>query len=130
MFWAIHFIIYINDLSNCVDSVCRIFADATKFYRPIYSEDHQYLLQLAFLNLCHWGDECRLEFSVPNCKAMQIGNVKHKFIYQMWVNEDKLFDLLFVTNEKDLGIIFLNNLMFNMYILNTVNKTNKLIGKI
>ena len=46
----------------------------------------------------------------------------------MWVDEDNLFDLSFVKNEKDLEIIFENNLKFNMYILNTVNKTNKLIG--
>ena len=47
----------------------------------------------------------------------------------MWENEDNLFDLPF-TNEKDLGIIFENNLKFNLHILNTVNKTNKLIGMI
>ena len=41
-----------------------------------------------------------------------------------------MFDLSFVKNEKDLEIIFENNLKFNLYILNTVNKTNKLNGMI
>ena len=46
------FIIYIDDLPNCIDSMCRISADDTKVYRLIYSEKDQYLLQQDLLNLC------------------------------------------------------------------------------
>ena len=39
------FLIYINDLSNCITSCCSLFADDCLLYRQIYNKDDQETLQ-------------------------------------------------------------------------------------
>ncbi|MEW8547692.1 MAG: reverse transcriptase family protein, partial [Candidatus Thiodiazotropha sp.] len=124
------FIIYINDLPECVESVCKIFADDTKIYRLITSRADQDALQQDLLNLCKWSQDWLLKFSIPKCKTIQFGNVKCNYTYQMEDSTNSLIDLPIEDEEKDLGVIFENSLKFNKQVMDVVNRTKRLTGMI
>ena len=69
-------------------------------------------------------------FLYPNVKPCKLEIEAHTHTYQMCDSENKYFDLPIVKNKRDFGIVFENKLKFNKHVLNTVNKTNKLIGMI
>ena len=124
------FVIYINDLPDVVESVCKIFADDTKLYREIYTPADQLILQEDLLSLCKWSEDWLLEFSIPKCKILQYGHVKHDFEYEMKDIDMNHIKLPNVKEEKDLGIIFQENLKFDKHINSVVNKTKRLTGLI
>ena len=123
------FIIYINDLPDVIQSMCKIFADDTKIYRPINSPDDQQTLQEDLFRLCDWSDDWLLKFSIPKCKCVQFGYVRHTFNYAMRdSNSNTTMDLPIVDEERDLGIVFQSNLKFNKHVVNIVNRTKRLTG--
>ena len=124
------FIIYINDLPDVIDSVCKIFADDTKIYRRIHSKTDQEMLQRDLWKVCDWSDEWLLAFSVPKCKSIQFGYVKHAFQYEMRDSSNTIITLPSVEEEKDLGVKFESSLKFNKQVLDVVNRTNRLTGMI
>ena len=59
------FISFINDLPECVQSCCKVFADDTKIYCLKIQED--------IYRLQEWSDMWNLYFNVIKCKVMHIG---------------------------------------------------------
>ena len=55
------FIIYVNDLSDCVSSTCKMFADDAKLYN--FSSESS-VLQKDFNSLQHWSDLWQLQFNI------------------------------------------------------------------
>ena len=124
------FIIFINDLPDCVDSVCKIFADDTKVYRAIKTQADQSILQQDLIRLCEWCKQWLLQFSIQKCKTVQFGNVKHNCIYRMRDSKNTMIDLPIAEEEKDLGVTFEKSLKFNKHVMEVVNRTKKLTGMI
>ena len=119
------FIIFINDLPDVIESICRLFADDAKVYRLINSKRDQEQLQKDLDSLFKWSEDWLLRFNVQKCKAMQVGKVHLECEYSM--NNDKL---KVENSEKDLGILFTSNLKFDKHISSIVNKANRVIGLI
>lgn len=67
------FIIYINDMPEIIQSLCRLFADDSKIYRRVKTNEDQQIIQSDLLRLCDWSDKWLLDFSVPKCKVVQYG---------------------------------------------------------
>ena len=124
------FIIFINDLPEVVKCYCKIFADDTKLYKAISCSNDQQMLQLDLFQCCDWSDDWLLLFNVLKCKYVQYGLVKFDFDYQMRDNIGNISSLAKDTEEKDLGIIFQDNLKFDKQILSSVGKANKILGLI
>ena len=119
------FIIFINDLPEVIESICRLFADDAKVYKVIGSERDQDQLQKDLDSLFKWSEDWLLRFNVQKCKAMQVGKVHLECEYSM--NNDKL---KVENSEKDLGILFTSNLNFDKHISSIVNKANRVIALI
>ena len=124
------FVIYVNDMPDKLKSVCKLFAGDCKIYSGITSQSDQQKIQEDLDSLCDWSRDWLLEFSVPKCKAMSLGKVKHPFKYSMRDKDGNIQDLPSVEEEKDLGITFQSNLKFDRHINLTVNKANKILGLI
>ena len=69
------FVLYVNDIPSLLDGRSKIlmFADDTKLYRQIRSEDDVKMLQEDIARLENWSMEWKLTFHPSKCKKMCIG---------------------------------------------------------
>ena len=120
------FTIFINDLSDELNSFCKIFADDTK----IYDKSTNYNRLQEDLNcLQNWSDKWNLYFNVEKCKVLHVGknNPEHDYSMKMkGVNRP----LQQCEKEKDFGVIFNKDLSFDTHIQKSINKANQMIGLI
>ena len=68
------------------------------------------MLQIVLFQCCDWSDEWLLLFNVLKCKYVQYGLVKIDFNCQMRDSIGNISSLAKDTEEKDLGILFQDNL--------------------
>ena len=61
---------------------------------------------------------------------MYIGPTNTTSYSMLDLNDHKHKELEFIEKEKDLGIIFDNNLKFSSHVINQVNKANRVMGLI
>ena len=66
------FVIYINDLPNEIKSDIYMFADDTKVFRTIKTNDDQYILQDDLDELTAWSTKWLLTFHRDKCKIMHV----------------------------------------------------------
>ena len=73
------FTIFINDLPDCIESTCKVFADDTKIYNK---PENANILQEDLNKLQTWSEKWQLGFNVSKCKTLHIGTKKTKFHIQ------------------------------------------------
>ena len=73
------FVLFINDLPDCVRSCIHIFADDTKIYHTVISKDDQDILQADLNSLQELSNRWLLKFHPEKCKIMSI-RAPHKDI--------------------------------------------------
>ena len=124
------FILYINDLPELVKTHCKLFADDAKIYKEISSIKDLEDIQDDLYELCKWTAKWLLFFNLKKCKVMHLGINNPCWEYKMTNKCGKVVTIYEVEREKDLGIIFQNNLKFNEHINMAANKANKITGLI
>ena len=67
------FIIYINDIDDCVAGRILKFADDTKIYHTMYSEEDVRALQLDLCNVVEWSKEWQMLFNADKCRVIHMG---------------------------------------------------------
>ena len=77
------FVIFINDLPDCVSSDAYLFADDTKIFRIITKQEDKEELQQDLQKLDEWSMKWLLKFHPKKCKYMMIGKTDTHFIYVM-----------------------------------------------
>jgi len=98
-------LIYINDIDESVGGRILKFADDTKTYHKIRSDDDIANLQSDLCNLASSSKERQMLSNVEKCKVMHFGYNNKKADYFMdGVN------FKHVTEEKDLGVIISDDL--------------------
>jgi hypothetical protein len=101
------FVIFINDIDEAVMQVeiIKKFADDTKVGQTVASSEDREKLQAALDALCGWADRWGMEFNVPKCKIMHMGNNNPKYQYNMGRQP-----LAITTKERDIGVTITSNL--------------------
>ena len=92
------FIIYINDLTDSIKSLTRLFADDTKLFYTVNNTDDHNILQNDLNSLAKWSERWPLKFNENKCKHVRFGQQDQE-IYHL--NDVPLTQ---VSEEKDLGI--------------------------
>lgn len=131
--WPVLFIVFIYNPPPppyVVKSICKVFADDTKLYRPIKSLTDLEILQIDLFSLCDWSDKWLLCFNVLKCRYIQYGNVKFRHHYQMRDAKGVVSSLIKDTKEKNQGVTFQDDLKFDNHIVECVRKANKILGLI
>ena len=108
-----------------VESAARLFADDTKMYREVSTNQDRDLLQTDIKLLEEWSAKWQLPFNKDKCKLMHVGSSNPGFSYQM-----EGASIAAVTNEKDLGIIIDNSLKFHEQTAAAVARANRILGLI
>ena len=73
------FLIYINDLPDCISSSCSLFADDCLLYRKVHSKADQEALQQDLENLQEWANKWLMTFNINKCEVLQI-SLQHTII--------------------------------------------------
>ena len=127
MLGPILFIIFVNDLPDCIQSYLWIFTDGTKLYRPISSSADPLTLQDDINSTLQWCDTWLSFLNFPKCHHSTIGHSSSNTEYVLpSVAEDN--PICTVEEEKDLGIVFDGQLKFSSHINQIVMKVNRVLG--
>ena len=122
------FVIYINDLPDCISSDSFLFADDTKIFREITSAEDSVKLQRDLKALEDWSKKWLLQFNADKCHVLTLGkieNIVHTHRYELY---DEQLDHVF--EETDLGVTIDHELKFEDHISKKVSKANSIVGLI
>lgn len=121
------FVLYINDLPDQVDSDAYLFADDTKIFRIIKTQNDRQILQEDLNKMESWSDKWLLKFHPEKCKYMKISkksnSTDHPPIYNL-LNHP----IAQVKEEKDIGVLIDAELTFENHISEKVNKANSIFA--
>ena len=102
----------------------KLFADDTKMYVEIKTkEDHNHL-QVNIFKACDWANKWEMMFNTSKCKTLHLGkSVPDDYFVKK--KDGVISKIDKVTNQKDLGIIFDQELNFQQYINSKINLANR-----
>ena len=121
------FIIYINDLSEEIQSSLWTFADDTKIYRPILTIEDQNILQNNLDIFTQWNKTWQGFLNSSKCKHLSLGN---PLVSRAYTIKNDLENVIIqqTREERDLGIAFKNDFKFSKRINLSIHKVNKMLG--
>ncbi len=123
------FICYINDMPGEVNSMIEMFADDTKIFTNIESEEDSEALQADLVKLQEWANKWQMRFNASKCKVMHLGRTNTHAPYNMQENGENV-KLTETVLEKDLGVQVDNNLKFSDQAELAANKGSQIVGMI
>ena len=122
------FLLFVNDLPDAVESSdVAMFADDTKIYKKIKSQDDASLLQSDINRLHVWSSASGLLFNETKCKTQRITRKLRPVVSTYSLNNTELAS---VNAERDLGVWVSNNLNWNKQVLDQTARANRLLGYI
>ena len=95
------FVIYVNDLSDEVDSYINLFADDAKLMRKFENVNDCMMLQKDLNKINSWSKSWQMEFNLSKCKVMEFGKSKKRVRYDYEMNGVSLEKS---KEEVDLGV--------------------------
>ena len=119
------FVLFINDLPQVVESRVALFADDTKVFREIQSDEDREKLQQDIDELLIWSKKWQLPFNESKCKVMHYGKTNRKADYNLGGVQ-----IVEVNEEKDLGVTFDQQLSFGTNASKVVAAANSTLGLI
>lgn len=119
------FIAAVYTIPEVVKSSVAIYADDTKLYRAIATPADTEALQNDIDALFDWSEKWQLPFNTKKCKVMHIGvsNPEHEYTIAGQRLEK-------TTEERDLGLLVDNNMMFHAHAASAVAKAFRTLGVI
>ena len=125
------FIIYINSMVvKAGDTNLLLYADDVKLYREIKTDEDVETLQTDLDKLYDWTQYSLLKFHPDKCVVMRLMSSRSKKLKPNALYNMDERRLKAVSEEKDLGISFNDNLTFEKHINEKVNKANSLVGMV
>ena len=109
------FVIFINDLPEVTQSIAQMFADDTKVFRSMVTDDDRELLQEDIDQLAKWANIWQLRFNADKCKVLHIGRNNPNNQYTMPTADGRI-ELETTVLEKDLGVNVDPELKFSEHI--------------
>ena len=119
------FLIYINDLEQGIDSAVLKFADDTKVFRVIKSDEDKTALQNDINKIKDWSDQWQMSFNAEKCHVMNIGSQNTVNTYKMGEHQ-----MNSTKSERDLGVIIQRDLDASEQVGKIVKKANQILGLI
>ena len=117
------FVIYINDLPDHLNNICKMYADDNKVLSKIEEEKDAQMFQQDINRLCLWSNEWLLKFNIEKCHIMHFGKNNPKFKYSM--QDRKLNESII---ERDIGVFITNDLKSTNHVKMSASKANKMLG--
>ena len=110
-----------------MQSIIALYADDTKLFSAILSDDPDNDLVKDLKILEDWSKKFQMKFHPDKCHVMHIGANNPKIDYTMCKGNAQ-HTLEKVQTEKDLGIHLDDRLKFSEHINTKINKANQILG--
>ena len=120
------FSLYINDITEDIDSELRLFADDCVCYREIKNTEDTVKLQEDIDRLGCWARSWGMRFQLVKCNIMQITRKRIKKINASYSLEGTVLEN--VEKIKYLGVTITNDLKWNTHVSNICTKANRTLG--
>lgn len=121
------FVIYINDLPDNIRNVCKLFADDTKVASVVDDQEKTLNLQTDISTLYSWSKQWLMEFNEEKCVVVHYGTENAKCEYYLGESGHKLVKS---KKERDLGVIFSDELKNSTHVAAATKKANQVLGLI
>ena len=122
------FVLFINDITQCVTpgTYIALYADDTKIWRPINSQDDHCILQKDINSLSTWVTRNKMKFHPDKSKVLEVYNGTisiNSFSYTL--NSDTIE---YTPCEKDLGVNIVPKLTWTEHSDILYSKANQRLG--
>ena len=84
------FLVFINDLDQCIASNVLNFADDTKIFKEMRDNIDCEALQIDLDNVVLWAQKWQMEFNIKKCKVMHVG--RRTDCCEYYMGESKLVE--------------------------------------
>ena len=121
----LHFILYLNDLSEGISSQVRLLADDCILYQEINTLSDCQDLQNDTNTLCNCESKWQMKFSIDKCYIMHVTHKRNPLLITYNMNGRPIEA---TASHTYLGIGINNKLSWAEHIGNTVSKANKVLG--
>ena len=121
------FILYVNDIPSQLKSIIAMYADDTKLYSAILSDNPNNTLISDLKIMEQWSQRFQMKFHPEKCHVMHIGAKNPRQEYTM-TKDNEQYTLESVSLEKDLGVLLDDKLTFTEHINTKINKANQILG--
>nr|XP_047144736.1 uncharacterized protein LOC105847031 [Hydra vulgaris] len=113
------FLLYINDLPQCISSIAKLYADDTKIISVIKEHNDLTNMQNDIDLLAEWSNVWLMDFNINKCSVMHIGRKNINYNYTI-KHDNQSFLLKTTTKELDLGVIVSSNMKWNHQVQTTL----------
>ena len=119
------FLLYINDITNQIQSNIRLFADDSIVYREIRSPaDHQ-ILQMDIQMLTDWSKKWQMNFNTSKCHLLTITHKPKPSEFTYTISNQPISR---VNSHPYLGVTIDAKLSWSKHIQGTASKSAKTLG--
>ena len=121
------FLIFIDDIDSAtevVGALIKKFADDTKCYMVVESEEERKKFQVMLDNLDEWSATWQMEFNTGKCHILHAGKKNPEYVYN-WGNGQ----LEQASQEKDVGTVIANTLKPSLQCAQAAKKANQVLGQ-
>ena len=113
-------------MTETLDSHTKIFADDTKAFRDVRTEEDAQVLQTDVDRLFKWSTDWQLNFNPSKCSHMTYGKKQFDSSYTMLSKDGSRVPITKDNpTEKDLGVTFDRSLTFRQHIGQIVSKVRR-----
>jgi len=124
------FLLYVNDITDCIQSTMEMFADDSKLYRVIKDPHDIAILQQDLNLISDWSRLWLLQFNISKCSVMHLGKGDNA-VYTLFDHNINAHSPLQPTMEqKDLGIWITPSMNFSLQCQKASNKANQTLGRL
>ena len=121
----VFFLLYINDITNQIQSNIRLFADDSIVYREIRSPaDHQ-ILQTDIQMLTDWSKKWQMNFNTSKCHLLTITHKPKPSEFTYTISNQPISR---VNSHPYLGVTIDAKLSWSKHIQGTASKSAKTLG--
>jgi hypothetical protein len=128
------FVLFINDLPDGLSPGTQLsmYADDTKIWRPIHTENDCCLLQIDIDYLYDWSIQNKMRFHPDKCKVLTVIDRSPPLLsvlpFTTFVYSLGDSSLEYVVSERDLGVIVTSNLSWTEQCQKLLSKANQQLG--
>ena len=123
----IMFQLYVNDITEELNSYINLFADDAKVMKIIKDENDCKELQTDIDKIHAWSQRWKLEFNAKKCHVLEIGKSKNRPSWNYKLGEETIRKS---NEEKDLGVVIQDTLSPERHINGIFGATYNLLKNI